>query len=219
MTYTQQQLEEYRAMAKRLPALPKGCVFVPGPGLPVGQVEVDGWGLNTKYAVDVWKHSGSWSLDSEMMAYAVPADSDIARQYGISLTEPPPLDEWPEWAEWWAQDADGQRCYYSSKPEMATQTFVQRGRFQDDGYYRRPNPAWFLSLTPRPAQGNPDDCAFVEIEQSKDGTLHEVDYRARYDALRHAVDAALSHGLETDDLGQTLGYLQAVIDHADREDV
>ena len=57
------------------------------------------------------------------------------------------------------------------------------------------------------------------IEQAKDGTLHEVDYKARYDALRHAVDAALSHGLETDDLGQALGYLQAVIDHADRGDV
>lgn len=59
----------------------------------------------------------------------------------------------------------------------------------------------------------------TSIDQSSDGSLHEVDYRARYDALRHAVDAALSHGLESGDLGQTLGYLQAVIDHADRGDV
>ena len=62
----------------------------------------------------------------------------------------PNWDEAPEWAMWWAVDADGEACFFEAEPVRDDMIWDNRGKWDCAGEVNLSNLDWRETLTKRP---------------------------------------------------------------------
>ena len=78
----------------------------------------------------------------------------VDAQRRIKALEAEQVPNWskaPDWAQWWAVDADGWRCWYSGQPEAKTKLgYWSMGAGECERIERQPPPVWYRSARRRP---------------------------------------------------------------------
>lgn len=101
-------------MPEHLPELPSGYVYA-GLGKDLAEHHNDGRALADGYDGSRWFATGLFGHWATNNHYAVPADSDLGRKI-LAERGKPDWSEAPSWAEWLAQDEDGDWQWFSKKP-------------------------------------------------------------------------------------------------------
>ena len=136
-------------LPKGLPPLPEGAVYLGKSGefkKPSGGFH--GWVLtkiNNTWAL------GFWAGCTSSFHYAAPADSEIARLNGLSDNKPS-WDDAPDWAEWLAQDANGEWWWFDGECPSIDSDLGIWWPMSDHSQARKgqKNPNWRETLERRP---------------------------------------------------------------------